>query len=208
MAAELTDTKIDQIIPGAKPIVMDGGNGLHLTSKRSLSGERICRSWSFQYYLGEVRISANGKRRSVRREMGLGPYPKIGVKEAYRLAAVAAGLVAQGIDPKADRDAKRAAHALDRARKSLSRSFRDVAREWLAKHEQEWSRRDYAIDVAQSLTTTFIQSKSAVGASVTCWSMKLTRRRYGPFWTPCGSSPMMAANLTSLTNFAVASRAS
>jgi integrase len=83
--------------------------------------------------------------------MGLGPYPKIGVKEAYRLAAVAAGLVAQGIDPKADRDAKRAAHALDRTRRSLSRSFGDVAREWLAKHEQEWSRRDYAIDVAQSL---------------------------------------------------------
>ena len=65
------------------------GDGLQLIV--SASGRR---KWVFRYQL-------NG----VRRDMGLGPYPAVGLSDARIAAADARKLIARGVDPLDDRKA-------------------------------------------------------------------------------------------------------
>lgn len=161
MRIQLTDAKCAEIIAQKIPGVTNGGNGLHFVVKPSTSKDRpdaMCASWVFHVYMRESRVSASGTRRSVRRLMGLGGFPEVPAREAYRLAAVAKGLAASGIDPIAERRDRFAATARARqqeretqAQRANTPCFRDVTRGWLAKNEKQWTNRRYSLDIGRSL---------------------------------------------------------
>jgi hypothetical protein len=85
------------------------GDGLQLIV--SMSGRR---KWVFRYQL-----------KGVRRDMGLGPYPAIGLSDARIAAAHARKLSAKGIDPLDDRKASR------KAERPVP-TFRDIAKTVIA----------------------------------------------------------------------------
>jgi hypothetical protein len=76
------------------------GDGLYLQVTRANA-----RSWIFRYF-------RNGKSH----EMGLGSLKAVGLAAARLKAAECRGLLADGIDPIAARDAERAQRALETAR--------------------------------------------------------------------------------------------
>ena len=83
-----------------KPGMLADGNGLYLQVTRANA-----RSWIFRYY-------RNGKSR----EMGLGSLKAVRLADARLKAAACRGLLADGTDPIAARDAERAQRALEAAR--------------------------------------------------------------------------------------------
>jgi hypothetical protein len=90
-------------VKSAKKTTGDG-DGLRLIVRRSGA-----KSWELRYQL-------NGRRR----DMGLGPYPEIGLKEARHKALDARRLIEAGKDPIEEREAdKKAAKPLP--------TFRDIA---------------------------------------------------------------------------------
>jgi len=82
------------------------------------------RSWIYRVVIG-------GRRR----DMGIGPYPAVGVAEARKKAIEARNLVRQGVDPIQQQQA--ALSAL-RAKSASSRTFKEAAREYIAAHEASW----------------------------------------------------------------------
>ena len=96
-----------------------GVPGLALQVKKSGT-----RSWIFRVVIG-------GRRR----DMGIGPYPAVGVAEARKKAVEARNLVRQGVDPIQQQQA--ALSAL-RAKSASSRTFKEAAREYIAAHEAGW----------------------------------------------------------------------
>ena len=97
-----------------------GVPGLALQVKKSGT-----RSWIFRVVIG-------GRRR----DMGIGPYPAVGVAEARKKAIEARNLVRQGIDP--IQQQQQAALSALRAKSASSRTFKEVAREYIAAHEASW----------------------------------------------------------------------
>src|SRR3954468_23740431 len=93
---------------GRGPAVLHDGAGLYL--RVSASGAK---SWVFRFQL-------DGKRR----DMGLGPYPEIGLAEAREKAQAHRRTRHEGVDPLNARDAERQAQRLFEAR---GRTFRDIA---------------------------------------------------------------------------------
>ena len=85
----------------------EDGGGLRIVMKSDGHGK-----WVFRY-------TCNGSRR----EMGLGPYPNVSLKDARELAAEARSLVARGTDPIVERNRVR-----DEQRRNR-RLFKDVADE-------------------------------------------------------------------------------
>ena len=67
--------------------------------------------------------------------LSLGVYPEVGLKEARDRRDEARKLIADGIDPSANRKAQKSARA-DRA----ANSFEVVAREWYAKYSTTWAK--------------------------------------------------------------------
>lgn len=96
----------------------DGG-GLYL----QVTAEHA-KSWVF-------RFSRSGKRR----EMGLGPFPAIGLAAARQSAASARALAKAGQDPIAARDADRARQRLEEAR---GVTFDEAAEQFLRDHKKTW----------------------------------------------------------------------
>lgn len=91
----LTDKEVDAAKPGTN---LRDGNGLFLrvTAKGG-------KSWVFRY------TAPAGDMAGKAREMGLGPYPTLGLAAARATAAEARALVFRGTDPITERDAKRVA---------------------------------------------------------------------------------------------------
>ncbi|MFN8767303.1 MAG: tyrosine-type recombinase/integrase [Lysobacteraceae bacterium] len=124
----LTDTAIRKAKPEAKPYKMADGGGLYL--EVAPSGGKW---WRYKY-----RITGKEKR------LSLGTYPDTSLAEAREKHAAARKLVAQGIDPSAQRKAEKAAGA-ERA----ANSFEAVAREWLAVKRHEWTAKQHAKEQAR-----------------------------------------------------------
>ena len=102
-----------------KPGMLADGNGLYLQVTRANA-----RSWIFRYY-------RNGKSR----EMGLGSLNAVGLAGARLKAAACRGLLADGIDPIAARDAERAQRALEDAR---AITFDQCAEAFITAHGAAW----------------------------------------------------------------------
>jgi len=115
----LSDTAIKNAKPGLKPIRLFDGGGLYL--EISPAGGKW---WRLKYrYAGkEKRIS-------------LGVYPEVELKKARSKTLDARRLLADGVDPSANRTAVRTAGA-DRA----ANSFEVVAQEWFAKKKATWAK--------------------------------------------------------------------
>lgn len=106
----LTDVAIRRARSGPKPYKMVDGQGMHVLIQPN--GSKL-----FQY---RYRLAGKPKTAS------LGRYPEVGLREARERLAEARKLVAQGIDPVAAKNAKRAAQI-----QAGVRTFETAARLWL-----------------------------------------------------------------------------
>ena len=109
----LSDTAIRSAKPQSKAVKMFDGGGLYL--EVAPSGGKW---WRLKY-----RVDGKEKR------ISLGVYPTIGLKEARARREEAKKLLAQGVDPSAQRQAVKAS-VISKA----ENSFEAVAREWFDRH--------------------------------------------------------------------------
>jgi integrase len=80
--------------------------------------------------------------------MGLGPYPDVGLAEARALAGAARGLLRKGIDPIEQRRRDRAA-----ARLAAGRTFAEVAAEYIERNRAGWANAKHAAQWASTIET-------------------------------------------------------
>ena len=114
----LTDTQIRNAKPADKPIRMFDGGGLFMMIVPAGG-----KWWRFKYRFG-------GKEK----QLSMGTYPEVSLKDAREKRDAARKQVASGIDPGEHRKAAKSASA-NRA----ENSFEVVAREWFAKFEPTWA---------------------------------------------------------------------
>jgi len=114
----LTDTAIRNAKPGDKAIRLFDGGGLYL--EVSPTGGKW---WRLKY-----RFDRKEKR------LSLGVYPDVSLKDARERRGDARKLLADSIDPSANRKAVKSART-ERA----ENSFEVVTREWYAKHSPNWA---------------------------------------------------------------------
>ncbi len=114
----LTNTAVQRVKPGAKPVRLFDANGLYL--EVAPSGGKW---WRLKY-----RFQGKEKR------LSLGVYPDVSLKDAREQRDKARKLLAQGTDPSDNRKANKSARA-DRA----ANSFEVVTREWFAKYSPNWA---------------------------------------------------------------------
>jgi len=96
VASPLTDSRIRQAKPGAKPVKLADGGGMYLLLRPDGS-----RYWRLDYRY-------SGKRKT----LALGVYPDISLGEARKRRQAAKALLAEGRDPGAERKADKAIHKL------------------------------------------------------------------------------------------------
>jgi len=116
----LTDIQVRTAKPKEKDYKLTDGSGLYLFVAAS-GGKR----WRFKYRFG-------GKEKL----LSFGTYPDISLQEARNKRHEARNMVANGIDPGAERKALK-----ERAErtKTIENSFEIVAREWHGKFSGQWS---------------------------------------------------------------------
>lgn len=114
----LSDLLVRQVKPDSRPKKYSDGRGLLLYV--SPSGGKW---WRFVYRF-------EGKQK----QLSLGVYPDISLKEARERRDAARNLLANGVDPSENRKAAKAAKATQ-----AENSFETVAREWYAKHQGNWN---------------------------------------------------------------------
>ncbi|MGB7692318.1 MAG: Arm DNA-binding domain-containing protein, partial [Pseudolabrys sp.] len=117
-----------------KPGMLADGDGLYLQVTRANA-----RSWIFRYY-------RNGKSR----EMGLGSLKAVSLAGARLKAAACRGLLADGTDPIAARDAKRTQQALEDAR---AITFDQCAEAFITAHGAAWKNRKHVAQWKATLRT-------------------------------------------------------
>lgn len=107
----LSATQVEKARPQEKDYKLSEGNGLYLLVKTS--GAKY---WRLKYrFTGKERLLA------------IGVYPKISLKDAKLKRNEALRLLAQGIDPSAEKQARKLAD-----NQAAANSFEVIAREWLA----------------------------------------------------------------------------
>lgn len=116
----LTDAAIRKAKPGEKPLRLFDERGLYL--EVAPGGGKW---WRLKF-----RFEGKEKR------LSLGVYPDVGLKEARERRDEARKMLADGIDPSANRKAQKAA-----ADDLATGTFEVVAREWWAKHSPGWEAR-------------------------------------------------------------------
>lgn len=114
----LTDSAIRNAKPSEKPRKLADEKGLFLLV--SPSGGKW---WRLKYRFG-------GKENLI----SLGTYPEVGLKDARERRDAARKLLADGVDPSANRKATKAAKG-----EQAANSFEVVAREWYAKFSPTWN---------------------------------------------------------------------
>lgn len=124
------------------------------------------RSWILRYSSGEVRTSQSGKAFTARRDLGLGGYPEVPLKDARDRAREIKDGLRRGIDPIEE---KRALKAARLAALAKNISFEEAAREYHstkladelknAKHKKQWlsSLERYAFPTIGSLPVSAIE---------------------------------------------------
>lgn len=127
-----------------------------------------------------LRFQLSGKRR----EMGLGTYPLIGLKEARQNSSDRRRLLRDGIDPLQARDDEREAQmAAEQQRKNKSVTFRDVSVDYIeahrtgwknVKHAQQWTNTlaTYAAPVIGDLATNQITTEHILEILKPIWTSK------------------------------------
>lgn len=97
-----------------------------------------------------LRFQLSGKRR----EMGLGTYPAIGLKEARQNSSDKRRLLRDGIDPLQARDDERAAQvAAEQQHKNKSITFQDVSVDYIEAHRAGWKNVKHAQQWTNTLAT-------------------------------------------------------
>ena len=110
----LTDAAIRNAKPQVKPVKMFDGGGLFL-----LLNPNGSRWWRLKFRIG-------GKEKL----LSLGVYPDVSLKEAPEKRDEARKLLAQGIDPSAERKATKTVQA---------DSYEAVLREWFSRYQPTWA---------------------------------------------------------------------
>ncbi|MCR0980617.1 tyrosine-type recombinase/integrase [Roseomonas populi] len=122
---KLTERAVANAKPREKVYRLSDGDGL-LLEVRPAGG----RAWLFRFMLA-------GRRR----DMGLGAYPAVGLKEARQKAKTAAAEVEKGIDPITHRDTAERAEAARKAERDerQARTFRGVAERLVEAQKPGWT---------------------------------------------------------------------
>jgi integrase len=128
---KLSATKVDKT---KGPAILHDGAGLYL--RIAASGAR---SWVLRYQI-------DGKRR----DMGLGPYPLLGLAEARQKAMEMRRLKLDGKDPLEARKAERQAQRVAEAK---GRTFREIAEEYIKAHKAAWRNEKHAAQWPSTLET-------------------------------------------------------
>ena len=147
------------------------GNGLYLQVTRANA-----RSWIFRYY-------RNGKSR----EMGLGSLNAVSLAGARLKAAACRGLLADGTDPIAARDAERAQRALEDAR---AITFDQCAEAFITAHSAAWKNQKHVAQWKATLRT--YVSPVCGSLPVQVIDVALVMKVLEPIWT---TKPETAARL-------------
>ena len=131
-ATRLSDLKIRAAKPKAKDYILTDGNGLQLRVRTN--GSRL---WNFNYVHPVTKKRIN---------MGLGTFPELSLAHARKRTVEARELVAQGLDPKEQRDADRQAK-----KAATEHTFQNVATAWFELKKDSVTTA-YAEDIWRSLT--------------------------------------------------------
>ena len=162
---KLTAKQIENL---TAPGTYEDGDGLRLFIKPN--GKKY---WVLRFQLA-------GKRR----EMGLGTYPAIGLKEARQKSSDRRRLLRDGIDPLQARDDERTAQqAAENQRIRKSVTFQDVSNDYIeahragwknVKHAQQWTNTlaTYAAPVIGDLTTSQITTEHLLEILKPIWASK------------------------------------
>ncbi len=111
----LTDREVKNATPREKDYRLNDGAGLYLVV--TTSGGKLWR-WSYEF---------NGKEKL----LSYGPYPAVSISQARELHEKAQALKRQGVDPAADKQARK--HAQEETeRTSLMPTFAVLTDEWLS----------------------------------------------------------------------------
>jgi integrase len=150
---ELTIAKIEAAIAAiltkgsTKRVLLYDGAGLWLQLKLTRDGKRVGGSWVFRYPAFIAEVGTAGKLYRKQLQMGFGAYPKLDLAMARQVARESAVLIARGLNPRTERDKKRA----EQQPAPEVPTFSTAARLWLKNHETEWSNEKYACQVAKAL---------------------------------------------------------
>lgn len=154
-----------------EPGMLADGDGLYLQVTRANA-----RSWIFRYF-------RNGKSH----EMGLGSLKAVGLAAARLKAAECRGLLAEGIDPIAARDAERAQQAVEDAH---GMTFDDCADAYIKAHSSAWKNQKH---VAQWTATIRTYVSPIFGSlPVQAVDVALVMKVLEPIWT---AKPETAARI-------------
>lgn len=131
-ATRLSDMKIKAAKPKDKDYTLTDGDGLQLRVRTN--GSRL---WNFNYIHPVTKKRIN---------MGLGTFPELSLAHARKRTVEARELVAQGLDPKEQRDADRQAK-----KAATEHTFQNVATAWFELKKDSVTTA-YAEDIWRSLT--------------------------------------------------------
>lgn len=131
-AARLSDRQLKAVKATGKDFVLSDGDGLQLRVRASGS-----MMWNFNYREPLTRSRIN---------MALGPYPDLSLANARKKAVEARELLAQGIDPKAQRNEQRQARLA-----KTEHTFEKIATAWF-ELKKDAVTTAYAEDIWRSLT--------------------------------------------------------
>ncbi|MFK5734852.1 tyrosine-type recombinase/integrase [Pseudomonas urmiensis] len=131
-ATRLTDRQLKAVKVKDKDYVLSDGDGLQLRVRSN--GSML---WNFNYREPITKSRIN---------MGLGPYPELSLANARKKAVEARELLAQGIDPKAQRNT-----LVEAKRAETEHTFENVATAWFELKKDSVTPA-YAKDIWRSLT--------------------------------------------------------
>jgi integrase len=117
-----------------KPGLYGDGGGLYLQVS-----ERLTKAWVFRFMIA-------GRAR----KMGLGEVGRVKLADARNAAYAAYLRVKDGVDPLAERDARKAAVAVEKVK---AMSFRQCAEDYMAAHQHGWKNAKHAAQWATTLET-------------------------------------------------------
>jgi integrase len=170
---KLSDVAIRQL-KGPGYYSVGGVGGLLLCVKKSGA-----KSWILRYSTGQHRISANGKRYPVLRDMGLGSYQEVRLADAREEAREMKALLRKGRDPIEER---RQARAALKAKLEKQRTFREVweqffkvkSGELIPKNAKHWRRsiERYALPVIGNMVVDDIETRHIEAILQSIWEDK------------------------------------
>lgn len=178
MGRELNKLSAAKVAKHAEPGYLLDGGGLYLqvalrkgkatAGKKQTPAEKVAKSWTFRY-----RDRTTGKLR----ELGLGPYPDVSLEEAREKAALCRSALRDGIDPLADRDAKRAAQ---RAESAKAMTFDEAAERCIADRRAGWRNEKHG----EQWTNTLATYASPIIGTLPVGSIELAhiRKVLDPIW--------------------------